>query len=79
MGVGLLGGVGINYHDLHLRDEHPQRHPCRLGGHALSRGFFLNTINRANPRNRSEAGHGWDVAKHIGMPAVKSFEYAHGK
>jgi len=41
--------------------------------------FSWNTINCANPRNGSEAYHGWEVAKHIGIPTVKSFGSVHGK
>lgn len=39
--------------------------------------FTWNMINRANPTNGSEAYHGWETAKHIGIPTVKSFGYVH--
>jgi hypothetical protein len=41
--------------------------------------FSWNKINRAEPKNGSEAYHGWEVAKHIGIPTVKSFGYVHGE
>ena len=41
--------------------------------------FSWNKINRADPKNGSEAYHGWEVAKHIGIPTVKSFGYVHGE
>ena len=41
--------------------------------------FSWNKINCADPRKGSEAYHGWEVAKHIGIPTVQSFGYVHGK
>lgn len=39
--------------------------------------FSWNFINRANRRNGSEAYHGWEVAKHIGIPTVESYGTVH--
>ncbi len=41
--------------------------------------FSWNKINRADPKNGSEAYHGWEVAKHIGIPTVESLGYVHGE
>jgi hypothetical protein len=55
------------------------------GTHASTDGtrfpadFTWNMINRADPKNGSEAYHGWEVAKHIGIPTVKSYGYVHGE
>ena len=40
--------------------------------------FSWNMINEAQNQG-SEAYHGWEVAKHLGIPTVKSFGYVHGK
>jgi hypothetical protein len=39
--------------------------------------FSWNMMNRANKRDGSEAYHGWEVAKHIGIPTVESYGAVH--
>jgi hypothetical protein len=39
--------------------------------------FSWNMINRANKNNGSEAYHGWETAKHIGIPTVKTYGTVH--
>ncbi|MFM7180197.1 MAG: hypothetical protein ACKO2G_01835 [Verrucomicrobiales bacterium] len=41
--------------------------------------FSWNMINSANKSNGSEAYHGWEVAKHIGIPTVQSYGTVHRK
>jgi hypothetical protein len=41
--------------------------------------FSWNMINSANDKNGSEAYHGWETAKHIGIPTVKSYGTVHRK
>jgi hypothetical protein len=41
--------------------------------------FSWNMINRANKSNGSEAYHGWETAKHIGIPTVKTYGTVHRK
>lgn len=41
--------------------------------------FSWNKINRADKSNGSEAYHGWEVAKHIGIPTVQSYGYVHSE
>lgn len=41
--------------------------------------FSWNMINGANKSNGSEAYHGWETAKHIGIPTVKSYGTVHRK
>lgn len=41
--------------------------------------FSWNMINGANKKNGSEAYHGWETAKHIGIPTVKSYGTVHRK
>jgi len=41
--------------------------------------FSWNKINSADKKNGSEAYHGWEVAKHIGIPTVETYGYVHSK
>ena len=41
--------------------------------------FSWNMMNRADKKNGSEAYHGWEVAKHIGIPTVQSYGTVHRK
>lgn len=41
--------------------------------------FSWNMINGADKQNGSEAYHGWETAKHIGIPTVKSYGTVHRK
>jgi hypothetical protein len=41
--------------------------------------FSWNMVNRASNKNGSEAYHGWETAKHIGIPTVKTYGTVHRK
>ena len=41
--------------------------------------FSWNNINSADKKNGSEAYHGWEVAKHIGIPTVRTYGHVHSK
>ena len=41
--------------------------------------FSWNMINSADKKNGSEAYHGWETAKHIGIPTVKTYGTVHRK
>jgi hypothetical protein len=41
--------------------------------------FSWNMINGADRKNGSEAYHGWETAKHIGIPTVKTYGTVHRK
>ena len=41
--------------------------------------FSWNMVNRADKKNGSEAYHGWETAKHIGIPTVKTYGTVHRK
>ncbi len=41
--------------------------------------FTWNMVNRAENKNGSEAYHGWETAKHIGIPTVKTYGTVHRK
>ena len=41
--------------------------------------FSWNMINRADRKNGSEAYHGWETARHIGIPTVRSYGTVHRK
>lgn len=41
--------------------------------------FSWNMINAADKKNGSEAYHGWETAKHIGIPTVKTYGTVHRK
>lgn len=41
--------------------------------------FSWNMINRANRKHGSEAYHGWETAKHVGIPTVRSYGTVHRK
>jgi hypothetical protein len=39
--------------------------------------FSWNMVNGSNKKNGSEAYHGWEIAKHIGIPTVKTYGTVH--
>lgn len=41
--------------------------------------FSWNMVNGADKKNGSEAYHGWETAKHIGIPTVKTYGTVHRK
>ncbi len=41
--------------------------------------FSWNMINQADARNGSEAYHGWETAKHLGIPSVATYGTVHRK
>lgn len=41
--------------------------------------FSWNMVNNADKRRGSEAYHGWETAKHIGIPTVKTYGTVHHK
>lgn len=41
--------------------------------------FSWNMVNRAEKKNGSEAYHGWETAKHIGIPTVQTYGTVHRK
>ena len=41
--------------------------------------FSWNMVNSADKKNGSEAYHGWETAKHIGIPTVKTYGAVHRK
>lgn len=41
--------------------------------------FSWNMVNSADKKNGSEAYHGWETAKHIGIPTVKTYGTVHRK
>ena len=47
--------------------------------HRFPADFTWNMVNGADNANGSEAYHGWETAKHIGIPTVKTYGTVHRK
>jgi hypothetical protein len=60
----------MNVHNGTLAENDARRFPA---------DFSWNMMNRADKKNGSEAYHGWEVAKRIGIPTVQSYGTVHRK